>query len=63
MTMLKTIQVLSWRVRVTLIGHKRTCWGLWFWWECSSNWQDWDDEKFGLNCPRETVKEIALALD
>ena len=53
----KAIQVLAWRVRVTLIGHKRTGWGLWWWWACSRDWREWDDARCGLNCPHETVKE------
>lgn len=62
MSMLKkAIQVLAWRVRVTLIGHKRTGWGLLYWWDASSNWRDWDDARCGLNCPHETVSEEIYA--
>lgn len=55
--MLKAMQVIAWRIQVTLIGNRRTGWGLWYWWQMSAEWRDWADEKHGLNDPYETVSE------
>ncbi len=54
----KLLSVLGWRVRFTLIGHKRLYWSLLGGWRWSGEcWRDWDDARWGLADPRDAARE------